>query len=121
MLIAPLMAMIKSGNLKSGDRLPTMEIVFGRSLFMAAVTYGMLRRKSVPALGNAFDAHVATLCLHDRANDRQPEAHTAAAACGTRLCLSEALEQSRQEPGLDAHSRIADRDLRRTGVPLRDE
>ena len=36
----------------AGQRLPTMEIVFGRSLVMAAVTYGMLRRRSVAPLGN---------------------------------------------------------------------
>jgi drug/metabolite transporter (DMT)-like permease len=36
----------------AGERLPTMEIVFGRSLIMAAVTYGMLRRRGVPPLGN---------------------------------------------------------------------
>lgn len=36
----------------AGERLPTMEIVFGRSLLMAVVTFGMLRRRRVPVLGN---------------------------------------------------------------------
>lgn len=35
----------------AGARLPTMEIVFGRSLFMAVVTYGLVRRAGLAPLG----------------------------------------------------------------------
>lgn len=36
----------------AGRTIPTMEIVFARSVFMVGATYGLLRRDGTPALGN---------------------------------------------------------------------